>query len=372
MITRIKEILKGNRTLHFWVTYFRDKDLRKAFHFYLRPNTLKKPRKTIRRELKIIRDYWSCPPYHYYLYKLFEKKMSDDELLNFLPPFYYTNVYWESRHIGLNKSYYMSKFSQHQLFTRFNIPSIEIIAKIRKGILYNANDQHITIETLINNYLINKESALFFKPEFGSGGHGIVKLSKANDTLFLNNRQIDINMIISSLSIEDDYLIQERFIQSKKMAEINKDSVNTLRICTQFKDGEIVVPLCILRMGINNSFIDNFCSGGLVTIINVEDGSLEDYGQTKELNKKYYEHPDSQYVFKGKRIDNWNEIKMQIVCYSYLLSECKDLGWDVAIGDNGIKILEINVQQGLDHQLVYEGFRKILDIYPELNKKECD
>src|SRR5690606_33362852 len=112
-----------------------DKEFRKSYNIYLRPDQFKKSRDSIRRELKLIKDYWGCPPYHYFLYKLYKRSFSDEQLLDFLPPFYYTNVYWAKRHAGLNTSFYSSKFNQQQLFERFKIPCVPIVGKIVEGSL---------------------------------------------------------------------------------------------------------------------------------------------------------------------------------------------------------------------------------------------
>lgn len=364
-IMDLKRFLKKSTLLYFAVGYYRDKQIREAFNSYFKPDPLKKSRKEVRRELRMLKEYWQCPPSHYFLYKLYKKKLSDQQLLDFLPPFYYYNVYWAGRHPGLDKDLYESKIYQHELFTRLNIPSVPVVAIYKDGFLSGPDNKHLSIDSLIKEYLTDEDKALFIKPEYGSGGHGILKLSYQSGQLYLNDKVTEKSNLISRLSGDVNYIFQERFIQSKKMAQINSSSVNTLRICTQERNGKIIIPLCILRMGIKNSFIDNFCSGGLLNIINVNDGSLKEYAQTKELQKKYFEHPDSQYIFKGCRIENWEDIVTIIIGYSHLLREWKDLGWDVAIGEEGFKILEVNVQQGLDHQLAYNGFRQVLKIYPE-------
>jgi hypothetical protein len=368
MITKVKNLLKKNRILHFWVTYYRDKDFRRSYQNYLKPNPFKKTRKIVRRELEMIRNYWGCPPYHYYLYNLYEQKLSDDQLLDYIAPFYYYNIYWEKRHLGLKQSRYWSKYFQYQLFKKFDIPTMDIIAMIRNGALLNMQNKYMSFNELVEKYLTNGNNALFLKPEYGRGGKGIVLLSKKDDKVFLNNEPISIEKIISRLSSNENYIIQERFVQSHKMTEINRHSVNTLRIGTRLNNDEITVSFCMLRMGTNNSFVDNMSSGGIIIIVDTNDGTLADYAQSPDAKRKYYMHPNSQYVFKNGRIENWHEIKSQIIKYAYLLHECKDLGWDVAISDTGIKILEINIYFALDQQPAYNGMRKILNVYPELLK----
>lgn len=368
MWSKLKSFLKKNRILHFLVTYYRDEEFRRDYRRYLKDNPSKKSKESIKKEIKMIRDYWGRYPfhiyYHYYRYGLYEKNLTNDQLLDYIPPFYYYNIYWERRHTGVNRSLYESKLFQHQLFTKYSIPSIDNIAFVKKGELFGPDNEHLTINDVIENQLQNENDALFFKPEFGRGGSGIVFLNRGKNGLLLNNRSVSVEEILSSLSKDEDYLVQDRFIQNFKMAKINQSSVNTLRVYTQERGGEVVVPACILRMGINNSIVDNFAQGGLINIIDVDSGNLSEFAQTNKVDRKYYEHPDSHYVFKDSRIENWMEIKSDIIKYAYLLNECKDLGWDVAIGKKGFKILEINIQYGMDIQLVYGGMRKILNLYP--------
>jgi len=345
----------------YWV---RDKEFRASYNNYIKDNHSVKSSTIVRKELDLIRKYWGCPPYHYYRYKLYLKKLSEAELLDYIPPYYYYNIYWESRHIGLDKSKYESKFFQHKLFEKYDIPAIEIIARKIHGNLINVNNEPITINFLIEEQLKTDDDALFFKPEYGRGGNGIVKLTKKSGNLQLNDQAISIENILPSLSQDEDYLIQNRFVQSKKMAEINEYSVNTLRVYSQRKGNEILIPACILRMGVNNSFVDNFAQGGIINIIDVENGNLSEYAESNKVDVKYYEHPRTKYVFSGKKVENWDEIKSKIKEFSSYLTACNEIGWDVAISETGFKILEINIRFGLDIQLVYGGMRRIFGVYP--------
>jgi hypothetical protein len=345
---------------------YSEKKFRKGYFHYLSFRTKKKPKSVVRKELTMVRNYWNYPPYHYYRYKLYQRDLTEDQLLDYIPPFYYFNIYWENRHRELDKTLYQSKIFQNHLFAKLNIPSPQVFAVVKNGRLYASENVQITIKDLIDNNIKTDNGSLFCKPEFGRGGIGIVHLIKKGNSIHVNGKPVSNEEIMSFFKNDEKYIVQEGFIQSREMDKINKSSVNTLRIYTQFKDDKVVLPACILRMGVNNSFVDNLSQGGLMNVINVEDGSLADYAQIKLEDRKYYEHPDSKYVFKNARIENWAEIKSQIISYSYLLSECKDLGWDVAIGDNGFKVLEINIAHGMDHpQMIFGGMRRLLGVYPE-------
>ena len=359
MVGNIKNFLRRNRFLYFLVTYYREKEFRRDYHKYLRRDRSKKSNEEIRHDIKSIRNHWGFQPfyifYHYYRYKLYEKNLTEDQLLDYIPPFYFYNIYWEKRHPGLDRSLYESKIFQHELFSRLGIPKVDILSIVRKRVMSGLNNEKLILTEFIEKHLTSEDDALFFKPEYGRGGAGIFLLTKKNKILYLNNQPILAEKVLHHLKSNVNYIVQKRLFQSKSFSEINESSVNTLRIYTQDKGGEIIVPACILRMGVNNSFVDNFAQGGLINIIDVETGNLGEYAQTNKVDKKYYEHPDSKYVFKNSKIESWHEIKSLIIKYAALLNECKDPGWDVAITDTGIKILEINVQYGLDIQNIYGG-----------------
>jgi len=362
----IRGVLKRNKHLHFIFTLYTDRKVRSGYVNYLIGGSNRKARSLVRRELTLLDRYWGYPPYHYYRYKLFRKNLKDDELLDFIPPYFYFNVYWQKRNGELDQRLYQSKIYQHNLFKKYSIPSVDILAYKKGNLFYDNDGNKVSLTDMLDVNLSTPEDALFCKPDHGRGGKGIIHISSLEGTLMVNHMPSSYDKLISMFSADEDYIIQRKFIQSKYMSRINASSVNTLRIYTQFNNGQPAVPACVLRMGVKNSYVDNLSQGGLMNVIDTESGFLSDYAKIRLEDKKYYEHPDTGFVFKGAQILNWHEIKTQILKYTEILSECKDLGWDVALGEDGIKVLEINIQHGIDHpQMVFGGMRRILGVFPE-------
>ncbi len=362
-----KALLKKSSFIYSIVIFFKDKEFRKSYLRYLNKNPKKKSRTEVKKDLKLLIKYWNCPSQYYYLYDLYIKKLPEDQLLDYIPPYYYYNIYWEKRNKHVNKKLFESKIFQDSLFKVHKIPSIKILAIIKSRVVHNCENLPMTIYDLLKNYLKYDNSVLVCKPEFGAGGKGIILVSRNKGVYLVNNKPAAEEKILSYFGRNENYIVQEQFVQSKEMARINNSSVNTLRIFTQIKDNKVVLPACILRMGLNNSFVDNLSQGGLMNIVNVDNGFLSDYALKGLGDKRYNEHPDSKYVFKNNKINNWEEIKSEIIKYAHLLKECKDIGWDIAVGEKGFKVLEINISHGMYYsQILYGGMRKILGIYPEL------
>ena len=365
MIRYFKTQIKKNAFFLFLYRYVRYADYRYHYNSYIKNFPHKKSLRKIFEEKRLIKDYWKTPGFYYYRYKLYDKVLTKEELLDYIPPIYYYGPYWEKRHSGLDKSRYGSKFFQHELFKTHEIPALDIIATVEKRKVYNKQGNIITLNDLISIFLKKDSDLLFFKPEFGRGGNGIMVLSKEGESFFLNRNLVPFDNILDFFTDKERYLVQERFIQSETMSEICNDSVNTLRLYTKNNNGTIEMPAGILRMGVNKSYVDNFAQGGLISVINTKTGEIESFAQTNKVDRKFFRHPDTGFTFAYYRIENWGEIKKSIISFAEKLNECKDLGWDVAIGEDGIKILEINIQVGLDIQLIYGGLRRLFKVYPE-------
>lgn len=66
-------------------------------------------------------------------------------------------------------------------------------------------------------------------------------------------------------------------------------------------------------------------------------------------NHKYVEieeHPDTGTVLKGY-LPNWELVKRGVIEVSKMMPQLEYLGYDIAITDDGFKILEINIHQDI-------------------------
>ena len=174
--------------------------------------------------------------------------------------------------------------------------------------------------------------------------------------------------IVRVLDRQSIYVVQQGLVQRDDMNAINASSVNTLRVITQVRDGKNVMPVCVMRMGRNNSYVDNSAQGGLSVEIDTATGAFAQSAYAEHgtpVGKKYDSHPDSGVVFAGKSIEGWGDIKEQILSAAGKLPGLSDIAWDIAITGGGISVVEINSGYGIDHlQCVCGGMRKRLGVFP--------
>ena len=108
------------------------------------------------------------------------------------------------------------------------------------------------------------------------------------------------------------------------------------------KDGHIEVLPSILRIGTNDSVVDNTSQGGIAVGFDLNTGQLNEYGfQKPQFGLRVDVHPNSNVVFKDYYIPYIKEAIEQAK-YFHSFLDLHSIGWDVAIGDEGPIFIEGN------------------------------
>ena len=70
---------------------------------------------------------------------------------------------------------------------------------------------------------------------------------------------------------------------------------------------------------------------------------------------KIKKHPDTDYVFDGKSLPNWEYVKNKIMDICDHISSLDYLGLDVIITEDGMKLCEINSHPAMDYEQIMCG-----------------
>lgn len=196
----------------------------------------------------------------------------------------------------------------------------------------NISDFKEVLEVLIN---LSFNQSIFIKPLDGEGGVNNFKLFNTSDD----------NMIekLYTLLVQDDFLFQDNVIQHESINKIYANSINTIRIHTYKKDGEIQIPSALMRFGMRGSIVDNGSSGGFFIPINMEQWELDGVGHSylKSGAESFAKHPDSHMLLNGYKLPFKEETKA-LVEHAASLFDIEFVGWDVALTPNGPIIIEGN------------------------------
>lgn len=354
---------KKNKWIFYWFEWFKwHKEI--EYQKHVNDSSLLKSLDKIKQEEKLVKDYWRLGTFHYYRYGLQYKHLTDEEILDYVPTYYFhKNI--EKHHEGIDTIKFGDKWTQAILFEERNIPTAKVVCVVKNNICTNLmQDKVLDLKSVITEYLAKKGNKLFFKPTGNCGGAGILVLKRNKEFYVLNGQPISsLDCLNSALLANELYIVEENIIQSDQFMSINSSSVNTIRTIVQQEGNKMVIKTCILRMGRNGKEVDNSAQGGISINIDVNTGAFAERATAEHGGENITLHPDSGFKFLGTKVDNWGTIKKQIEEIANKLIDFHDVALDIALTPNGAILVEFNFRYGVEHQqCVVGGVRRIFSI----------
>ena len=150
------------------------------------------------------------------------------------------------------------------------------------------------VERFIEDNIMASNLPIIIKPNKDSyGGANIYTVSNKSQ-------------ILDILIKHNDLIVQEKIQQSELLNKLNKDSINSVRVCL-YKDcnGVFNVINTSIRMGVDGS-LDNVSAGGISCNIDLS-GIMHEYAVSKQGTKHYF-HPNSGFIFKDYQFPLYSEL----------------------------------------------------------------
>ena len=208
---------------------------------------------------------------------------------------------------------------------------------------------------------VKKHDTVILKPNKGSGGKGIRILKYENDEQILQCFR----------DIKRETVCEELIRQHKVLSDLNPYSVNTLRIVSlRHDENNIEIISATLKSGARyDSFVDNLSSGGIIALVDIESGIVSTFGV--DANGKHYtHHPITETQIIGMNIPYWSKAIALIKNAHRQLNENRILGWDIAITETGVDIVEANSAPGPNIMQMADLVPKGEKILKVLNNKK--
>ncbi len=262
----------------------------------------------------------------------------------------YTTVSKEVSKIHHNK-FQVHQFNYDNKFNFYNLvcsvdskytPKIFYILNNGKSIYSSNGKKQISDKKAIQN-LDNGEYIL--KPVCGSRGQNIYFLKKQNTKIEVTDTKS--NKIYLGNMLEEikkrKTIIQEYIHQHEDLKKLNKDSLNTIRVVSLRYNDKANILAAMLRIGENNSKVDNAHKGGICVGVDIDTGKLKKYGCT--YNKIYTKK--NNISFEKIQIPFWKEtIDLVKKIHNKVFYGASSLGFDIAITEKGPVIIEVNTGWG--------------------------
>ena len=243
-------------------------------------------------------------------------------------------------------------------------PTNQIFSYKMKGV-YCALETGYEEENLVHK--LKELGKLVYKVPNAGGGEGFHLLEYVEANYYVDRQSVEEDVILSLLN-RDDYLIEEYCYQGSFENELWEYSVNTIRIITIDFEGDIQVPAAIQRIGCQlNRCVDNASAGGLFAEIDVDSGKLsaarsystEFFRPDNGVEQVFAFHPIKGSQIEGLLIPNWKKLREDIIALHQKLSftGIDFYAWDIALGDDGYKVIEANTSCGMKFLQTKSGVR---------------
>lgn len=190
------------------------------------------------------------------------------------------------------------------------------------------------------------------KPVLGEQGKGIFIISKETVGDVYN---------LWCFCKDNNYFLEERITGCWEIEEFHPKSLNTIRIVTMSGNGDCIIIGALLRMGVNDSIIDNSHSGGIFVPIDVNSGITIFDGV--DINGNIFKtHPNTGKIIKGFHIPHWQDCLNMCIEATKVVPNIRFAGWDLCVLPNGgVELIEGNSAPDVDGGLqvpLKEGIKK--------------
>ena len=187
---------------------------------------------------------------------------------------------------------------------------------------------------------------VMYKPIAGHRGYGV-------EAIYLNSE--NMREVYDRLATYPEGVVEEFIKQHPVMNQLSPSSVNSLRFVTFSSnttpvtaDGKMMdIAYSIVRIGRSGSIVDNLHSGGMVSNVDLETGTLATDGADRN-GDLWVVHPDTNTTIKGFKIPYFEEAREMVKDAIATRKVEGYIGWDIAIGENGPMLLEVNDRPGSD------------------------
>lgn len=211
--------------------------------------------------------------------------------------------------------------------------------------------------------LLRQEKLLALKPSSGTHGDGFYRMEYKDGRYLINGSEMTEDEIVSMIEgFKSIYIITEYLFMHHELKKIYPYSVNTIRVAVVNQSAyEPKIMQTYMRIGSSSTgFTDNVGYGGICAKIDIPSGRY--YCAEKIIDHKFTPcpiHPDTGVKIEGI-VPNWELMKKGITDICRFMPELEYMGFDIAITDDGFKIIEINIHQDLhkvaEHSEEFKAF----------------
>jgi len=247
--------------------------------------------------------------------------------------------------------------SDKALFTErcrdYQLPAVPVLVVLRDGEITQRDSRDPLLPPI----------DLFVKKVRGTGGRGAERWDYQREGLYrdaqghvLSAAALVARLQVLTLTARKGYIVQPRLTNHRELRDLsNGGALATVRVMTcRNERGEYEVTNAAFRMAQGkNTVVDNFHAGGILAKVDIRTGVLgraTDGAMALGPGTGWCEHhPQTGGQILGRKLPLWNEV-VDLVrrAHATAFSDQVVIGWDVAILDDGPRLVEGNKGPDLD------------------------
>lgn len=251
-----------------------------------------------------------------------------------------------------------------------NLPTPQVLALLNPNGLPMADTRGIRElcnEDDLQEFLIrNDKRTLIFKRTTGSYGLGMLSVTSDSGQAYDHTgKTLSAKAIWEHCKAWPEiFMVQDHLEVDESLRSIMPGrALGTFRVVTYLhKDSKTVdIVYALAKCPIVGAINDNFhhgATGNLLCGIDIHNGKFKDaWGrrQGQIVVSRVLQHPDTGSVFSGMDVPFWSNILEVAVRAAQSFTELRTVGWDIAVTNSGIFIIEGNWSYDPDGRQLTEG-----------------
>src|SRR5918997_1050648 len=192
--------------------------------------------------------------------------------------------------------------------------------------------------------LLQRVGAILFKPFDGGRGSNVSVAFWRDGEIQVNGEARDAAKLARMAS--PGMMLCELIRPTGYAAEIFPDSLNTIRVMTMwdYERGRPFVARMYHRFGTNKSApVDNVSRGGIMAMVDVQSGVMSRAIGVHAAELVWHDvHPDTGAAIEGAVVEGHADLVAEIERGAGELPNVPYIGWDVAVGSEGFRVIEGN------------------------------
>lgn len=205
--------------------------------------------------------------------------------------------------------------------------------------------------------LLESGRAIFIKPADSGKGAGAYQVEREEVGFRVNGQYLDRSGLEDQIAaLPLDFMISDIIDQSAWARRLFPGAVNTVRVMTATSsvDYRVVVLAAVLKCGTSRSApTDNFlvAQGGTISSVDLDSGVLGpcvSFDEAKFARITSDRHPETGTLVAGETLPHWPLIHKTVAELSGILPRPGLVGWDIALREEGITVVEMNTLPGID------------------------